>query len=90
MRILLFECEKCKNNDIRVLQIDHKNGGGTSEIKKFGNTRSMWRFYLKHPEIAKKNLQTLCANCHVIKHKQNQVLQEFIYSGKSKQELLVG
>ena len=61
------KCVKCNCNDVRVLQIDHINGGGMAERRKFGDYRMALLYYLKSPELAKEKLQLLCANCHVLK-----------------------
>ena len=62
------ECRKCKNEDQRVLQFDHKNGGGNKDRKKLGySTIEFYKYYVDHPKFAKRRLQVLCANCHVIK-----------------------
>lgn len=77
VRKVLFQLlgDRCSNKsclvsngctDIRCLQIDHINGGGGKEIKKYG-TIGMYRYYIKHPEEAKQKLQILCANCNWIK-----------------------
>ena len=62
------KCIRCGFTDIRALQIDHKNGRGTEEYKgNKMNVMGMYRFYLKNIELAKQNLQVLCANCNWIK-----------------------
>ena len=60
-------CCKCPVNDERALQLDHKNGGGTQEWRKFGGHTKMIVYYLNHLDEAKKNLQVLCSNCNLIK-----------------------
>ena len=55
-------CVKCGFDDIRALQIEHKNGG-----KNFINQYEMYRFYVSNPEKAKEKLQVMCANCNWIK-----------------------
>lgn len=74
VRLKLFEilggtkCIKCKNEDARVLQFDHKNGGGRKDRKKLGDASiKFYNYYVDHPKSAKSRLQVLCANCHVIK-----------------------
>lgn len=57
-------CTKCKFSDVRILQIDHINGGGN----KLRKTISWSKFYLeiledKHPHP----VQLLCPNCHALK-----------------------
>ena len=67
-----MRCVKCGFSDIRALQIDHINGWGTQEYK--GNKKNamkMYRIYLKNPELAKKKVQILCANCNWIKKHEN-------------------
>jgi hypothetical protein len=59
------KCVKCGFIDSRALQIDHIHGGGHKELSK-GN-ESMYRNYLKNPDLAKSELQVLCANCNQIK-----------------------
>lgn len=56
--------------DVRCLQFDHINGGGTKEIREMGNSQ-MYRYYADHPEEAKKRIQILCANCNWIKRHEN-------------------
>ena len=68
-------CVKCGVTDVRALQVDHKDGGGTKELKAKGN-HSMYYRYLREPEEARKNLQVLCANCNQIKREENKELYE--------------
>jgi len=64
-------CISCKIADRRVIQLDHKNGGGTQEYTKFGGHDLMIKYYLEHIDEAKQNLQVLCANCNLIKKYDN-------------------
>lgn len=85
----LFELlgNKCSNpkclvpngcDDIRCLQLDHINGGGTKEYKKFKVVNSLYYYYFKHPEEAKEKLQILCANCNWIKrHEKNEIKHKY-------------
>lgn len=61
----------CIVNDLRVLQIDHVDGGGAKELKRIGHARDVYLFYLKNPEEAKLKLQPLCANCNWAKVYRN-------------------
>ena len=64
------KCKKCGFPDIRALQIDHINGGGNIESKKFGS----YHMYLKIKKsinTEKYNYQVLCANCNWIKRYEN-------------------
>ena len=60
------KCMRCGFSDIRALQIEHINGGGTKQFKENG-TYSVYAYYLNHPEKAKRDLQVFCANCNWIK-----------------------
>lgn len=64
-----YTCIKCEEGDYRCLHFDHINGGGNKYRKKFGThgSRETVRYYLKHPEEARINLQVLCANCNTKK-----------------------
>ena len=60
----------CDITDYRVLQIDHSRADGHAEreILHHAGGPAWWhRYYLKHPDEAKKYLQMLCANCNIIK-----------------------
>ena len=62
------KCNKCGFTDIRALQIDHINGGGTKhkkEIKTFDLCH--WIIRNKYP----KGFQVLCANCNWVKRFEN-------------------
>lgn len=61
------ECVWCGFDDWRGLQIDHINGGGCADIKRFGRPKSMYKYYLNNPDEARAILQILCANCNQIK-----------------------
>lgn len=61
------KCVACGNNDIRVLQIDHINGGGVKERKE---QTKLGYSYKKRFDLNKENkdqYQLLCANCNWIK-----------------------
>ena len=54
--------------DIRALQIDHVNGGGKQELKKYGKHRRQYYEYLiEKIKSGSKDYQLLCANCNWIK-----------------------
>lgn len=62
------ECFKCGFDDVRALQIDHVNGGGSADYRKFRNNRpKYYRSMLGHLE----DFQILCANCNTIKVIEN-------------------
>lgn len=60
-----LECKKCGFNDLRALQIDHINGGGNKDRKKF-NVHQFNLFVMSNPEL----FQILCANCNNIKRNE--------------------
>ena len=59
-------CTNCGMKDRRVLQFDHINGGGTKIRKESALYKELIR-YRDNPDLAKKELQVLCANCNIIK-----------------------
>lgn len=65
--LLGSKCVKCGYTDLRALQIDHINGGGTTDRKRFTNNIMFHRYYLRNREEASHELQVLCANCNTIK-----------------------
>ena len=62
------KCVKCKFKDVRALQIDHVNGGGTKESKLFPYIGSRYKRIRQNPA----NYQLLCANCNAIKVFENE------------------
>jgi hypothetical protein len=60
------ECVRCGNTDIRCLQVDHIDGGGTKDYRS-RITYNGSVFYAIHPEKIDNKLQVLCANCNWIK-----------------------
>lgn len=78
LKIIELLGNKCANpdclivggcTDIRCLQVDHINGGGTEEMRGKG-IYTIWNEYLKGIRDIKL-LQVLCANCNVIKRVEN-------------------
>jgi len=65
------KCARCGFDDQRALQIDHVNGGGTKERKRFRNYDAYLKFVLRQVENGSKNYQLLCANCNAIKRWEN-------------------
>jgi hypothetical protein len=74
-RALGNKCVRCGYKDERALQIDHVNGGGKKERTKY---RGASYYYHVLKEIAAgrgKKYQILCANCNVIKRRENQEIK---------------
>lgn len=63
--VLGNKCVRCKNEDSRVLCIDHVNGGGSAERKKFGG--NYYTAVRKKVLEGSTDYQLLCANCNLIK-----------------------
>jgi hypothetical protein len=61
------KCMQCGFDDFRALQIDHINGGGSSERKTLKKD-SLYREVLKDNT---NKYQLLCANCNSIKRIEN-------------------
>lgn len=61
----------CGIKDIRCLQVDHIYGDGSIDKENMTSNKEMFRYYVKHPDIAKERLQPLCANCNWIKRHNN-------------------
>ncbi len=62
------KCVRCNNSDVRVLEIDHVFGNGKEmPLAK----KAILEWYLENSDIAEKELQVLCRNCHRIKSLEN-------------------
>jgi hypothetical protein len=68
--ILGKNCVRCGFSDTRALQIDHINGRGLQDGRTLGYP-NLYVYYTARPDIAKKTLQVLCANCNWIKRTEN-------------------
>ena len=58
---------KCNVKDERCSQLDHVNNDGYKERKSVSDYKELYRKYAKNPELTKKQLQVLCANCNWVK-----------------------
>ena len=63
------KCSNCGNDDVRVLQIDHKHNDG-KELKRGGRIRGLdakhYRAIIRGDDPLDR-YQLLCANCHSLK-----------------------
>ena len=77
------ECSRFGIADQRVLHVDHVNGGGHRERKKFKGTGPYYKYLLNEANSA--NYQVLCANCNIIKQHENREFAtlETIYNARS-------
>jgi hypothetical protein len=66
LNILGACCIVCGNSDSRVLQTDHRYGGGRLEYKNLGTYKVLHEILLEP-----QNYQLLCANCNCIKAIEN-------------------
>ncbi len=72
-------CKRCDFNDVRALQFDHINGGGTQERTALGGQqKKVWQRIRMNPAA----YQVLCANCNWIKRKENE--EDFTRFRRSK------
>ena len=65
LTLLGKKCERCGNEDPRVLQINHINGGGGHEIKARGGSMYFYSAILDGSR-AIGDLNVLCANCNIV------------------------
>jgi len=70
LKLLGNKCIKCGFSDIRALQVDHINGGG-SEDKKSKGRASYFNYVIKSVLKKENKFQLLCANCNWIKRVEN-------------------
>ena len=76
-RVLLVRfgtrCGHCGFSDSRALQIDHRNGDGFIERRKYKSSVTFYNMLLKmSEEELHSKYQLLCANCNWIKCVENQ------------------
>lgn len=65
------KCIRCDFSDPRALQIDHINGGGQKERKRFPSHKMFYMYVLRQLKAGSKDYQLLCANCNWIKRYEN-------------------
>lgn len=71
------KCSKRTETDVRLLEFDHIEGAGKSEVLKFGTITQMVGFYLENPEFAKERLQVLCVKHNRLKKHENKEFLRF-------------
>ena len=75
LQLLGSHCIRCGFSDSRALQIDHVNGKGCKERRKFHNSSLLYyRFVLRRIKEGSKDYQLLCANCNTIKKVEKEEL----------------
>lgn len=76
LTLLGNKCIECGFSDVRALQIDHVNGGGTKEMKDFkGNYNRYYKNVILSVNNNENKYQLLCANCNWIKRHLNNECQ---------------
>jgi hypothetical protein len=60
--ILGGKCMNCGETDLRVLQVNHLNGGGSKENSKRG-ARAVWADVIKGN---REDVDVRCANCNIL------------------------
>jgi len=70
------KCVNCGFNDIRALQIDHINGGGSKERKLIGANSTFYKQVFESLTNKENKYQLLCANCNWIKRHDNNELKK--------------
>jgi len=65
------KCVRCGyDKDVGALHIGHKRGGAYIQ-RRSGGTLKMYLFYLRNPDVAKYDLEILCANCNAIQQSED-------------------
>jgi len=72
-----MKCNRCNMNDIRVLTLDHINGGGNAHRKQVGNS-TYFRLIQQYKKTNQweDGYQVLCMNCQFIKRCENNELRK--------------
>lgn len=71
IKLMGGKCVKCLFNDIRALQIDHINGGGSKERRAVGFSGTFYSNVINSFNNNENKYQLLCANCNWIKRFEN-------------------
>lgn len=71
LSVLGGKCVHCGFSDVRALQIDHVNGGGSKDKKRRGCGGQFYNQVIKSFLNKENEFQLLCANCNWIKRVEN-------------------
>jgi hypothetical protein len=64
--LLENKCNRCGITDKRVLQVDHKDGGGNRHRKVRGAAYTYYQDMINSVKLGKNEYQLLCSNCNII------------------------
>ena len=67
----ILKCEHCGITDIRILSIDHINGGGASHLRSIGRRAGQGFYRWLRDNSYPAGYQVLCLNCNIIKRIEN-------------------
>ena len=67
LEILGFQCNVCGFDDVRALQVDHRNNDGFKERRTEKKTGNPYKLILEKVVAGSSDYQVLCANCNWIK-----------------------
>lgn len=67
-------CRRCKNSNVKHLEINHKNGGGTQEV---GNYRMRFYASILKGTRSIKDLNLLCSMCNAMESFENKYKFKF-------------
>lgn len=60
----IWHSNACVVHDHRLLQFDHIMNDGVEDRKKNEAGKRFYKYYIEHPEEAKRRLRVRCANCN--------------------------
>lgn len=87
-QLLGDKCVICGFSDKRALEFDHINGGGSKQRKILNSSKGIHAYYAERPELAKKELQVLCANCNRIKRCENREMYGIVHIKRNHSRLI--
>lgn len=67
-----LKCKRCGCDEIRCLEVNHKNGGGSIEVKRLKSTGRFHHDILKGKRHT-KDLEILCRPCNAIDHLERKI-----------------
>jgi|SRR6267142_3209201 len=65
------KCSHCGFKERHALQVDHINGDGRKDRRRYNSPKRYWQAVLKSVKNQEGRYQVLCANCNWIKALEN-------------------